>query len=305
MVVFVGFAANTVVGGLAEVGFDTIADALSDARWGLVLFALVLVQATNYSDAVSTAAVAPKPIPVGVTTVEQFAIGFVNMAVPSAAGRMATNARYFQKFGIDVVTSTTVGAITSFLGFIAQMFLVLLAVLAGQGSIDLSELEGGEGVLRLLVMAIVVFVVVVAVVALVPAWRRWAVDLLREPVSKIAGALRTVRDPRTAATAMGGAVATEVLYAAGLTVCVLAVGGSINIGEAIFINVVVSLFAGLMPIPGGIGVAEAGLVAGLTSVGVDSEIAVAAVVVYRLMSYYLPPIWGWFCLRWLTEHDYL
>ena len=210
-----------------------------------------------------------------------------------------------KKFGIDVVTSTTVGAITSLLGFIAQMLLLLLAVLAGRGSIDLSELESGGAVLRLLGMAIVILVGVVVVVALVPAWRRWAVDLLRAPASKVAGALRTVRDPRKAARAMGGAVATEVLYAAGLAVCVLAVGGSVSLGEAIFINVVVSLFAGLMPIPGGIGVAEAGLVAGLTSVGVDSDLAVAAVVIYRLMSYYLPPIWGWFCLRWLTSRDYL
>ncbi len=305
MVVFVGFAATTIVGGLAEVGLDTIVDALADARWGLVLIAVLLVQATNYTDAVSTVAVSPKPIPVGITTVEQFAIGFVNMAVPSAAGRMATNARYFQKFGIDVVTSTTMGVITSLIGFVAQMFLVVVAILAGQGSIDFSELETGGGVLRLLGMAVVIFVVVLVAVAAVPAWRRWAVAQIRTPLSQIAGAFRTVRDPKTAVTAFGGALATEVLYAAGLTMCVLAVGGSVSLGEVIFINVAVSLFAGLMPIPGGVGVTEAGLTAGLTSVGVESEIAVAAVVIYRLMSYYLPPIWGWFCLRWLTNHDYL
>ena len=99
MVGFVGLAVYTIIGGLADVGFDTIASALSDARWGLVLIALILAGATNYTDASAVAAVSPKPIPIGVTTVEQFAIGFVNMAVPSAAGRVATNARYFQKFG--------------------------------------------------------------------------------------------------------------------------------------------------------------------------------------------------------------
>ena len=52
-------------------------------------------------------AASPKPVPVGITTIEQFAIGFINIAVPSAAGRVATNTRYFEKFGINAVTSTT------------------------------------------------------------------------------------------------------------------------------------------------------------------------------------------------------
>jgi uncharacterized protein (TIRG00374 family) len=86
---------------------------------------------------------------------------------------------------------------------------------------------------------------------------------------------------------------------------VAAVGGSVSLGQAIFINVTVSLFAGLMPVPGGIGVSEAGMTAGLTAIGVDGGIAVSAVLVYRLVSYYLPPIWGYVCLRWLTKHDYL
>ena len=60
-----------------------------------------------------------------------------------------------------------------------------------------------------------------------------------------------------------------------------------------------------MPVPGGIGVSEAGLTAGLTAVGVSSDIALPAVILYRLCSYYLPPLWGWVSLRWLTHHDYL
>ena len=305
MVVFVSFAAYTIIGGLADVGFDTIIETLSDARWGLVLIALVLVQATNFTDAVSVAAVSPKPVPVGVTTVEQFAIGFVNMAVPSAAGRVATNARYFQKFGINTVTSTTTGAITGFIGFIAQAILLVLTILVGKGSIDFSQLEGGGEVIRLLAMAVVIFVAAAIIVAVVPKWRHWAADLLRKPLSQIGAAFAMVKDPKTAVTALGAALGTEVLYASGLTICVLAVGGSVSLGEAIFINVTVSLFAGLMPIPGGVGVTEAGLSAGLTSVGVPSEVAVSAVLVYRLLSYYLPPLWGYVCLRWLTRNDYL
>jgi len=305
MLVFVGFAVYTIIGGLAEVGFDTIWQTLVDARWSLILLGLLFAAATNWSDAVALGAVSPKPVPVGVTTVEQFAIGFVNIAVPSAAGRVATNARYFEKFGISAVTSTTTGAITGLLGFIAQAILVVLTIVIGAGSIDFSEMQGGGDVLRLLGMAIVILVGVGIVVALVPKWRHKAEDKLRKPFAQIGDAFKILKNPKSAALGFGGSLGTEILYGAGFAMCVLAVGGSISLGEAIFINVTVSLFAGLMPIPGGVGVAEAGMTAGLTAIGVDPDVAVSGVLIYRLVSYYLPPLWGYVSLRWLTNHDYL
>ena len=305
MLGFVGFAVYSIIGGLADVGFDTIWNTLSDARWSLVLLGLFFAGATNWTDATALSAVSPKPVPIGVTTVEQFAIGFVNIAVPSAAGRIATNARYFEKFGISAVTSTTTGAITGFIGFLAQAILVILTIVIGAGSIDFSEMQGGGSVLRVLGMAIAIFIGVAIVVALVPKWRQWAEDKLRKPLSQMGDALKTVKNPKQAALALGGSLGTEILYGAGFAMCVLAVGGSVSLGQAIFINVTVSLFAGLMPIPGGVGVSEAGMTAGLTAIGVDSDIAVSAVLVYRMVSYYLPPLWGYVSLQWLNRHDYL
>jgi len=93
----------------------------------------------------------------------------------------ATIARYFQKFGISPVTSTTTGAITGFLGFVAQAILVALTILVGAGSIDLSDLQGGGSVLRLVGMAVAVFVGASILVWAVPAWRHWAWSKLRRP----------------------------------------------------------------------------------------------------------------------------
>jgi hypothetical protein len=201
MVVFIGFAATTIIGGLAEVGFDTIIDTLSDARWGLVVIALILAASTNWTDALALKAVSPKPVPIGVTTIEQFAIGFVNIAVPSAAGRVATNARYFQKFGISSVTSTTTGAITGLVGFIAQGILIVLTILVGAGSIDFSQMQGDGGAIRFLVMAIVVFVAAFLIMLAVPKWRKWTEDKMRKPLSQVGDALKTVKEPKIALTA--------------------------------------------------------------------------------------------------------
>ena len=53
------------------------------------------------------------------------------------------------------------------------------------------------------------------------------------------------------------------------------------------------------------GVTEAAMTAGLTAIGVSSDVAVGAVLIWRLVSYYLPPLWGYVSLRWLSRHDYL
>lgn len=66
-----------------------------------------------------------------------------------------------------------------------------------------------------------------------------------------------------------------------------------------------SLLSGLLPVPGGIGVAEAGLTAGLTAVGVPQTAALAATLVHRMCTYYLPPVWGWFALRWLGRKGFV
>jgi uncharacterized membrane protein YbhN (UPF0104 family) len=53
-----------------------------------------------------------------------------------------------------------------------------------------------------------------------------------------------------------------------------------------------------MAVPGGVGVVEAALTAALTSFGVPSAPAVAAVLVFRGITFLLPPVFGFFTLRW-------
>ena len=66
-----------------------------------------------------------------------------------------------------------------------------------------------------------------------------------------------------------------------------------------------SIIGGAVPVPGGLGVVEAGLIAGLTSVGVPQDQAVAAVFIQRMFTAYLPPIWGWVTLTWMRRREYV
>ena len=47
------------------------------------------------------------------------------------------------------------------------------------------------------------------------------------------------------------------------------------------------------------------LVVGLTSAGLPAETSLAAALLYRFVTFYLPPPWGFFALQWLQRNRYL
>ena len=103
----------------------------------------------------------------------------------------------------------------------------------------------------------------------------------------------------------GGSIASELLYALALGATCLAYGVHLNLGQLIFINTSASVLSGVVPVPGGIGAAEAALSAGLIAMGVDQSTAFAIAITQRLCTFYLPPIWGYVSLRWLSRKGYL
>jgi uncharacterized protein (TIRG00374 family) len=134
-----------------------------------------------------------------------------------------------------------------------------------------------------------------------PAWRGRVLDALH----KAWAATAALRSPTKLLQSFGGNLLSQVLFAVALGACAKAFGEDLPLSSLVLINTVVTLFAGLSPVPGGMGVSEAGLTLGLTSAGVPSELAFAIALAYRFVSFYLPPIWGYFCYGWLVKRRYL
>ena len=124
-------------------------------------------------------------------------------------------------------------------------------------------------------------------------------------VHHVLDSLRVLRSPVKLAQLFLGNLASQLLFAAAFGACVHAFGQHASFADLILINTAVSLFAGLLPIPGGIGVSEAGLTLGLTAIGIDNETAFAIALAYRVASFYLPPVWGFVCYRRLIQRRYL
>ena len=69
-----------------------------------------------------------------------------------------------------------------------------------------------------------------------------------------------------------------------------AYGVHLPIATLVVVNWTASTVANMTPVPGGMGVVEAGLIVGLTAAGVPTDQAVAAALTHRLLTFWIPPI---------------
>jgi uncharacterized membrane protein YbhN (UPF0104 family) len=295
-------AAGALISAFGGIDVGAFRDALRDASWWWLGFALLLAQTARLPAAVSTSGSLATPLPLGPLTALQFAICYVNLAIPATAARVAINVRFFQRFGVPPATAMTAGVIDAVSGFVIQIAIFLTLFFTADIDLHLSSdpsTTSGTSTIVLIVLA--VLGVAILVVALVPAFRRRVRTVLHQATD----ALRVLRSPAKLLRLFGGNLLSQVVFAVSLAACAEAFGVHLPMSQLLLINTVVSLFAGLLPVPGGIGVTEAGLTFGLTTAGVPSETAFAIALASRLVSFYLPPIWGWVSYRWLVRRRFL
>ena len=129
--------------------------------------------------------------------------------------------------------------------------------------------------------------------------------MLHAQASSAATALRVLRSPPKVGMIFVGNLGAQLLQAIVLGLCLEAFGYQATMAELILVNTIATLFAGFMPVPGGMGVAEAAYTAGLVAIGIPSTPALSTAIAFRMVTYYLPPIWGGVAMRWLRAHSYL
>ena len=110
--------------------------------------------------------------------------------------------------------------------------------------------------------------------------------------------------PAKLAEGIGGALLLSISYIFCLATCVAAFGGSVPIAKIGFVYLTGSALGSIIPTPGGLGAVEFALTAGLTAAGVPAGVAAAAVLLFRLLTFWLPVPVGWVALNYLErQHD--
>ncbi len=305
-VVLLVLAISFLVDQIAGIDLAAVADDLRDASWWLAALAFVVAQAPRLTQTLSTLGAAPDPLPTRPVYLLQLSQSYVGLAVPTSAARVAMNVRFFQKQGFTSGAALAMGGLDSFAGFLVEATLLVgLIVLTPQTlhfDLDAPSLPEWGRILGILA----VLALVVAVVSfLLPARRRQLAEWTRNLLADGRSSLRELGSPRRLLLLLGGNLGSILLFASALGLFAAALGTRVPFSDLVVITISVSLLAGLLPVPGGIGVVESGLTFGLVAAGMPEEPAFAAVILYRLATFYLPPLWGFVAFRWLERNRYL
>ena len=318
----VALVVYALISALAQVGLDNLIDEFRAADLGWLAVALALSPVVPVAQAVATLGASFRPLRFGPVLMLEYAIEFIALAVPSSAARLALDIRFFGRNGIEGGAAISIGVIASVCGFVVQVLLILVISLSGLASLDLGgsaatstsstgDSSASDGYPLLVLTAALVVAGVIVTVA-VPKYRRAVTGalpryraMLRSQASSATTALRVLRSPARVGMIFAGNLGAQVLQAIILGLCLRAFGHHATMAQLLLVNTVASLFAGFMPVPGGMGVAEAAYTAGLVALGVPNAAAMSTAIAFRVVTYYLPPIWGAIAMRWLRQHSFI
>ncbi|MET0457916.1 MAG: lysylphosphatidylglycerol synthase domain-containing protein, partial [Ilumatobacteraceae bacterium] len=282
---------------------DDSVDALRSANWLWLAGAIAMSGLTYVWAGVGMMGGVTEDLPFVPTCEVALASSFVNRVTPANVGGMALNVRYMQKAGVPPAEAVTGVGLNVVAGGIVHIGL-LAAFLAWAG-------RGGAGGFSIpasstLMVGIVVVLGIVGIVLATRWGRRIARAHVVPPVRQsVTSIVSLARSPSRLAALFGGSIGVTLAYIAALACAVNAFDGGLSLAEVGSVFLGASLLAAAAPTPGGLGAMEAALVAGFTGVGLDPAIAVAAVLSYRLLTFWLPILPGWLCFHHLDRKNYL
>ena len=294
------FAANALIGQLASIDYAAVWDVVRDASWFWLIVAYPVAHLIFFPEAMGMLAAVGAPLPLRPLVILQLSSRFIGLAVPSAAGRVAMNAAFLTRYGVSRTVAVLQGAIDGVSGFAVEVGILALALIFSDQSFDL----GGDVNLQAILLVVVGLAALSVVLAFaVTKLRAMVLPVVREALATIGG---VAKDPRRLGRLLFSNFLARLTSAVTLWIVLRALGvDDISIPVALAVTVATNLLAGLVPIPGGIGIAEAVLTSWLILVGVPEASAFAATVVFRMWMTYLPAVEGFFAMRWLEARDYL
>lgn len=273
---------------------------LKTVNWWWVSIGLA-VSALMYTGAAAALwACASKAVNFWRLAIVQVADTFAAITTPAGMGGLALNLRFLQKTGLGGVRATAAVALHQAVQVATHLvLLVFFSVVAGTTA-DLSHFVPSPTVLFLVAGAAMG---VIGVVMSVSRLRRWLDTAVRPRFAAVGDDLLALtREPRRLATIVLGCAATTLGGALALWASIEAVDGSATFATVTVVTMIGGTLASAAPTPGGVGAVEAALIGGLAAFGVPAEVAVPSVLLYRIVTCWLPVLVGWRVIRWLTAN---
>jgi len=282
-----------------ELARESLGSVLRTADWRWSAVALLLSAVTYAAAALSLTGYVAERLNFVRTLLVQLAGSFVTLVTPAAVGGAALNVRYLQRRKVPAAVAVASVGVSQVVAFALHiLLLVVFAAVAGTGA--------GSPIKPPTWAYFVVagLVVLAGVVLALPAGRR----LVRARLSPTFGQvvprlLEVAQHPRKLAEGIGGALLLSLAYILCLAACVAAFGRSVPFAKIGFVYLTGSALGSIIPTPGGLGAVEAALTAGLTAAGVPGAVAVSAVLLFRLLTFWLPVPFGWAAMNFLERRQ--
>ena len=291
-------AAYILLGQLAQVDLLQL---FRDADWQWVGIAAVLSALTFVGAAMALQGFVIEKLSLFRTFLAQLAAGFATLVTPPTLGTVAINVRYLQRSGVHPAVAGASVGVSQIVAFFVHIGLLFVAgVLAGTQQ-DFAFDPPREAIIVVAALALCLVVVLP-----LPPIRRWLFTRAKPTFERVGPRLVAVAQrPAKLLTGIGGILLLNVAFCACLVASVHAFGGSASIWAIALVYLAGSTLGQAAPTPGGVGAVEAVMTAGLVGVGVDSGVALSSVLLFRLLTFWLPTIPGWLSFQWLTRHGSL
>ncbi|MBR8643635.1 flippase-like domain-containing protein [Streptomyces tuirus] len=277
---------------------------IANAEWGWVAAAVLFSMGSYVAAAMALLGFVPERVPFLRTVAAQVAGSFVKIVAPAAVGGVALNTRFLQRAGVRPgLAVASVGA--SQLFGLGCHILMLLAF----GYLTGTEKTPSLSPSRTVIAGLLTVAVLVLVVTSVPFLRKFVVTRVR---SLFAGVVPRMLDvlqrPQKLVTGIGGMLLLTACFVMCLDASIRAFGDestSISLASVAVVFLAGNALGSAAPTPGGVGAVEATLTVGLIAVGLPKEVAAPAVLLFRLLTLWLPVLPGWLAFNHLTRKQAL
>ncbi|MFF0459962.1 lysylphosphatidylglycerol synthase domain-containing protein [Streptomyces mexicanus] len=282
---------------LTHIEFGTL---FAHAQWGWLAAAVAFSALSYVAAAMALLGFVPERVPFPRTVAAQVAGSFVKIVAPAAVGGVALNTRFLQRAGVRPgLAVASVGA--SQLFGLGCHILMLLSF----GYLTGTEKTPSLTPSRTVIAGLLTVAVLVLVVTSVPFLRKFVVTRVR---SLFAGVVPRMLDvlqrPQKLVTGIGGMLLLTGCFVMCLDASIRAFGDestSLSIAGVAVVFLAGNALGSAAPTPGGVGAVEATLTVGLIAVGLPKEVAAPAVLMFRLLTLWLPVLPGWLAFNHLTR----